>query len=373
MSILVAALSDPANLLARVIAHPHDRDAFAVLGDALMAAGDPRGELILLQMRRHLVGERADSDDELDADVRERELIMLHRAEWLGELAGATDSVAFTWRNGFVHAVRFVHTSRRDDDDDEAFDDLLGRLSRMPANELVREVTISNWPLTVERWEPVLRVLVRRGLPPNVETLTLRRTSTSYTTRIEHVAPLYELYATLSRLTTLTVATDALALGRIALPNLRSLELASGGLTRDRVRSIVDVEWPNLQRLAIDVGVTGERGCNVKPEHLRSMLDRLRAPKLRHLALRRAGFTDELAEIVARSPFSAQLETLDLANGTLSDSGAAELRALAHLRELDLRHAFLSAAMRDELVQLGPVVILDDPQSPDFDVRRPAD
>jgi len=157
-------VTDVADLLAHVIAHPDDRDARLVLGDALMAAGDPRGELILLQARRR---DRAELDDEVDADARERELIAVHRGAWLGELADVTAHVGFTWRDGFVRGVELGRNSLSEGDD-PVFDDLLGRLLQMPANELVREVTVEVRPLLEERWEPYLHALARRGLPANV-------------------------------------------------------------------------------------------------------------------------------------------------------------------------------------------------------------
>ncbi len=87
-----AAIDD---LLREVYAHPQDDGVRAVLADALLAAGDPRGELIALQLDLAIPGHT--SDQKLD---RVEELLRTHGAEWLGELARVQSSARFT--RGFV-------------------------------------------------------------------------------------------------------------------------------------------------------------------------------------------------------------------------------------------------------------------------------
>ncbi|GAA3368387.1 hypothetical protein GCM10020367_06520 [Streptomyces sannanensis] len=74
---------------------------------------------------------------------------------------------------------------------------------------------------------------------------------------------------------------------------------------------------------------------------------------------------DEIAAAVAEAPVVAQLRSLALSMGTLSDTGAAALlsgRSLIHLKWLDLRHHYLSAAMmrrlRDALEPSGTEIAL---------------
>lgn len=98
---LLAALADPEpvpdtvdDLFAHVWADPFDPAARQVARDALLEAGDPRGELIALQ--------------ESDADpARQQALIEAHATEWLGELAPF--ATVTEWRLGFPWAaeVRF--------------------------------------------------------------------------------------------------------------------------------------------------------------------------------------------------------------------------------------------------------------------------
>jgi len=87
-----AAIDD---LFGEVYARPHDDAVRAVLADALLADGDPRGELIALQLDLAIAG-RA-NDRKLD---RVDELLRTHGKAWLGEFAAIQYSARFT--RGFV-------------------------------------------------------------------------------------------------------------------------------------------------------------------------------------------------------------------------------------------------------------------------------
>ncbi|MER7475733.1 hypothetical protein [Micromonospora sp. NPDC000018] len=85
---------------------------------------------------------------------------------------------------------------------------------------------------------------------------------------------------------------------------------------------------------------------------------------------------DEIAAAVAEAPVVAQLRSLALSMGTLSDTGAAALlngRSLTHLRWLDLQHHYLSAAMmrrlRDALEPSGVEIDLSDGREDPGDSR----
>ena len=82
-------------LWAQVCEAPHDADLRRVLADALLDAGDPRGELIQLQS---LPLERQ------TAEVTERcdELIAEHWYAWLGIVADVLDREGTYFRHGFL-------------------------------------------------------------------------------------------------------------------------------------------------------------------------------------------------------------------------------------------------------------------------------
>jgi uncharacterized protein (TIGR02996 family) len=81
------------DLLAAVYANPADDGARQVYGDALLEAGDPRGELIALQFKKKL---------KLEEKKRVRELLKQHAEGWLGDLA------PLFWRNSVVFARGFL-------------------------------------------------------------------------------------------------------------------------------------------------------------------------------------------------------------------------------------------------------------------------
>jgi uncharacterized protein (TIGR02996 family) len=82
-------------LFAEVYANPDDDQLRRVLSDALMAAGDPRGELILFQL-----------EPDKDYHRRAMRLIQAHGLSWLGPLRGFVIPLAY--ERGFVAAVQLL-------------------------------------------------------------------------------------------------------------------------------------------------------------------------------------------------------------------------------------------------------------------------
>lgn len=83
-------------LLARVLDAPDDVHQRQVYADWLSERGDPRGELILLQLEKR---NRALTAEE---EARESELLELHGKTWIGRLARITQYLEFD--AGFLHA-----------------------------------------------------------------------------------------------------------------------------------------------------------------------------------------------------------------------------------------------------------------------------
>ncbi len=89
--------ADTAALFREVYAHPDSDDARIVLADVLQAQGDPRGELIALQ----LSGEGVD---------RAEELLAKHGKDWLGDLRKVTYRARF--QRGFLTRLELDGTWR---------------------------------------------------------------------------------------------------------------------------------------------------------------------------------------------------------------------------------------------------------------------
>ncbi|MEV6961256.1 STM4015 family protein [Streptomyces sp. NPDC051207] len=144
---------------------------------------------------------------------------------------------------------------------------------------------------------------------------------------------------------------EPLSLRPVRHEALRALRFESGGLPGQVVRAVTACELPALKRLELWLGVS-RYGGDATVADLAPLLAGGRFPALRHLGLMNSELQDEIAAAVASAPVVAQLESLGLAMGTLTDTGAEALlggQPLTHLRHLDLHHHFLSEAVADRV------------------------
>lgn len=87
------------DLLSAVYADPTDNAARLVYADALLERGDPRGELISVQMRL------AEHPNDREAKQREKALLERHAKSWLGT-AGRYIAADFVFERGFLASCR---------------------------------------------------------------------------------------------------------------------------------------------------------------------------------------------------------------------------------------------------------------------------
>ncbi|WP_327112290.1 STM4015 family protein [Streptomyces sp. NBC_01341] len=125
---------------------------------------------------------------------------------------------------------------------------------------------------------------------------------------------------------------------------LKSLRFESGGLPGHIVRAVGASELPSLEHLEFWLG-SEWYGGDASVADLAPVLSGAAYPALRHLGLQNSEIQDEIAVAVASAPVVARLDSLSLAMGTLSDTGAEALlggQPLTHLSALDLHHHYLS-------------------------------
>jgi uncharacterized protein (TIGR02996 family) len=348
------------DLRARLISNPEDPARFQVYADLLTEIGDERGELISVQ----LLLENTPDDAELEA--REAKLLAAHEPEWLGPLAFINPKhLGITWRRGFLSQVRVgppLELSESPDFDRVA---VLEALLELPCADLLRGLTIT--PTGVEHPEPFqdcIEALATAHVPRTLESLTFDRGG-FWDLSKTYLGDLSPAYRRLQHLRSLKLHLGSFELGAISLPRLRSLELITGGLTADNVRSIVQARWPELARLVLYVGQTdNDFGCDVRLEDLVSVLEGPNFERVTHLALANSSLSNELVPALVNSPLLPRLETLDLSHGTFSETGARALlanrNAFAHLEQLDLSRSFVPPELVTELQTLGPRVNLDE-------------
>ncbi len=128
-------MADLEALLAAIYAHPDDDARRSVYADALLEAGDPRGELIALQLRQV-------------RDARTQALLDRYSATWLGPLAAIV--MASEWKRGFPEAVTL----------DVFKSELVPALATRQDWTTIRSVELSGVPRRHRRFGPRQRAVV---------------------------------------------------------------------------------------------------------------------------------------------------------------------------------------------------------------------
>ena len=177
-----------------------------------------------------------------------------------------------------------------------------------------------------------------------------------------------ELLAAFPGLESLRVrgATD-LKLQPFVHANLQELAIECGGLPSQLVEAIAASTLPALRHLELWLGDDGY-GFDGDVDTYRRLLAAIGPERLRHLGLRNAMISDDLAQWLAAEPWLGSLHTLDLSLGTIGDIGARALLAspnLGGIERIDLSHHYISAEVQQQLRSLPCTVILDDPEKED--------
>lgn len=157
------------------------------------------------------------------------------------------------------------------------------------------------------------------------------------------------LWAAMPQLKELTIKGSMdLELGEIHHEGLESLTIICGGLSRSVFRSIQDAKLPSLKKLLLYIGIE-DYGFDGDADTVKELLEKADFPKLTYLGIEDSEIQDELAQIVLDSKFMGQINTLDLANGTLTDKGGElllkELPKWPNVKKLDIHYHYLSNEM----------------------------
>lgn len=320
-----------------------DPARFAVCADALLAAGEPQGQLMALHLRG------------LADPALEGELGQLVRRV-LGEV-----EVEFGWRWGFIDAVRWSGWNGFEPIEDSYVE--LARLLRtkvelVPALPWSKDISASD-RLRVHRllsrlktlhigpWEgrprhdQLWQLLAREGLPPSVTELIA--SDVPHPHRDEHQITWVELGDlslagdSLRQLERLRLRGSYLHLGQLDLPRLEEFSLFSS--TFSEVSAIRSARWPRLQKLSL---AFGDETYNPRTTPIDELVALVREVPVtvKHLGLRNLLHTDALIAPLAKSAVLKRLTQLDLSFGVLLERGAASLEqhaaAFAHLEVLDV-------------------------------------
>mgnify|MGYP001498927507 CR=1 FL=1 len=178
--------------------------------------------------------------------------------------------------------------------------------------------------------------------------------------------------------------TNNLRLGKTSRPELRSLEIISGGLPTEVVEDILGSDFPNLEKLILYVGVEDygfeanieifrpdsitEERKNLYTEQICTILKKV--PQWDVLTVRNKIWKtdwwtlpvlnseeqDEVVKMFLESDILPQLETMDISAGVLKDEGAQllldNMDKIAHLKFINMRYNYLSKDMKKQLQNL---------------------
>ncbi|MCA9567112.1 MAG: WGR domain-containing protein [Myxococcales bacterium] len=359
-----ARTADPnEEIVARITSDPGDLEAWSVLADSLQAAGDPRGELMAVQMqlgatvtkpkervRARPRGEAAPAPEPPGPlKVREQELLEKHATAFFGDVRPGRDeaeAVEIDWENGFWRRVKVAGNW---DVEELDLKKLYSAVLRHPSAQFLRELEVGLLEIDGEAmFEDAVKLLVKQGRRPSLRRLHLgafeypddTEISWTYHTSVEPLGPI------LPNLEDLTITGGDIALGALVAPKLKRLKLETGGLPTQPAEQLAKGSYPALEELEVWFG-TDDYGGSCSAEHVAGILANTAGlPAVKRLGLKNASFTNDIVGVLAGGPLIRQLTHLDLSMGILTDEGAQTLLgilpALAHLEELDVSESFLS-------------------------------
>lgn len=308
-------------LEAEIIASNHDTAAYLVYADWLQANGDPRGELIVRTIR------------DRDAAIYMEE----NRRQLLGPFATFDGDLRLEWRNGFVKTASIGWPVFSGEDQDDPSEDQLAAFFALDVCSLLENLTVGPSPdedqMSLDRYADVIANAGLRQL----RTLDLGERGDWDISSTSTKAP---PAAGLPALRELTLHAGDIALGEaIAYPRLTKLAIQTGQLTAEQLHVIARAELPSLEELDLWFG-DPHYGATGDVDDIAPLFQRRDLPHLRTLRLRNCPFADALVTHLATTPLLAQITSLDLGMGNLSDDGVRAMHAqrdrFRHLQHLVL-------------------------------------
>ena len=268
---------------------PDDASRYAVLGDWYLQLGDPRGELIALQLTERSTRAKREREDEL-LMMRGLRIPRTQRAQW---------------RWGFVHTLFFglVQYTAWEEHRDDWTSTLLAPSLEHPSCRFLRELVVDASP-----GDDALRFLATRA-PKHLEGLTL----TSNELDLSLVGP------GLGKLVKLNLFAQLIVPAPLSLPRLRELSLPVDAMTIGGLWTLLG-SVPSLRKLTLSSLETFDGEALAPVAQLRS---------LQSLTLRAEKTSRSAVDALADSPLRETLETLDVSRSGMTEEAAHRLLALA--------------------------------------------
>lgn len=287
----------------------------------LRERADPRAELVRL--------ERAIERTPTPALQAERDAhFAKHRPALLGELAEHEADVSLEFRRGFVRTLAILEGRT-------GVGERLRAALKAPVMRLVEEVVLDGSERDIGR---VLTTATVRSI---------RSLAVGYAAIVPLEASLGRAAPVLERLIDLELRGTQIELPPLSLlARLERLALRSADLGRARVVALAGTPLPKLRALELGLGRASRREDAVRLEDVERLIDPAHSPGLTALGVENTTLTNALARLLPTHPAVERLESLGLADGTLTDGGAAALGcapgAFRKLRKLDVSENLLT-------------------------------
>lgn len=363
----------------RIIDHPDDREAWAVLGDWLQERGSPRGQLLSLELQGKTDEAKAFFEKHLDFflgplaahrtvyDEGANNSIPHLRRVGLNPDWEETHEQAFLWKHGFIRRVRLSHDSYSHEDFDGDLSQILSDVIEHPSGRFISEFAFqSNGDPNEDDLQPLLDVLAEKA-PLTTRKLVIGDNVDQISWH--HTGSLSKLWARVPNLRELQLESGSFEIGELVAPSLERAFFVTGGLSRQNAREIFAGRLPKLRHLEVFFG-DENYGGDASMEEVTPFLSRTDLPALEYLGLKNAEFADDLVRSLKGAPLLRGLKTLDLSLGVLTDEGAEALLALKdeleHLECLDVRENFLSLDVAERLKPLCPKVLSEKQKTGDY-------
>jgi uncharacterized protein (TIGR02996 family) len=370
-----AKVAEPAptrnvDLEKQILAAPDDGDAYIVYGDWLQGQGDVRGELVALQHGKKTKEANA--------------LIKKHGALFLGELATKKpEKLELEWFCGFIKKAVIGWPPFSWDLEDESEDGevdwgeyckkQLTEFLKLPSTQFIQELELGPVPGEEEMSMASLAEAIDEVKPATLRSLFLGRTGDWDISSTSVAAPDSK---SMRGLRTLRIRGGSVTLDKIDLPELTSFVIESGQLDKANLKTIANAKWPKLEKLEIWCG-DPNYGASGSAKDLQPIFDATGLKRLKHLGVMNCPFADAVVKALVKSKILAQLETLDLSMGNLSDRGVdvmvAAKGAFAHLAMLNLDDNALTDVSKAKLKGLAKKTEYGKEQSPERAIPRGED